>query len=314
MLWRSTTSVQLELGAHRMVVDGMSEPAARRMLDGRERADTPTNGVERLQEQLGDRGFLWPNDDEFVPPVPRLAGELTALSARCGQDASDMLSARGRRTVVVSGQGRVGSILASLLAAAGVGRIHVSDGGSARLIHAIPGGVRPADEGSGLGAAAAAAVLAAAPEVDVTPLPYGHLPDLVVLAIDEPVDSDVRDALHARQAAHLQVSVTPARGVVGPLVVPQLSSCLACADLHRRDRDPAWPTLAAQLTMPRRHPRSAETAVCATIAGIAAGQVLAFLDGEVPAVLEGTLELHPPDWRVRRRTWLAHPDCRCMSA
>src|SRR5206468_257741 len=123
---------------------------------------------------------------------------------------------------------------------------------------------------------------------------------------------DVRDALHAREAAHLQVAVTPRAGVVGPLVVPFVSSCLACCDLHRRDRDPAWPALAVQLTLPRRHPRSGEIAVCAAIAGIAAGQALAFLDGELPAVLEGTLELHPPDWRVRRRSWPAHPDCGCM--
>ena len=33
----------------------------------------------------------------------------------------------------------------------------------------------------------------------------------------------------------------------GPLVIPGVTSCLACADLHRSDRDAAWPAIAAQL-------------------------------------------------------------------
>jgi nicotinamidase-related amidase len=36
-------------------------------------------------------------------------------------------------------------------------------------------------------------------------------------------------------------------GLVGPLVIPGVTSCLRCADLHRSDRDAAWPALAAQL-------------------------------------------------------------------
>ena len=38
-----------------------------------------------------------------------------------------------------------------------------------------------------------------------------------------------------------------ATGLVGPLVIPGVTSCLGCADLHRSDRDAAWPAVAAQL-------------------------------------------------------------------
>lgn len=316
MLWRSNSSVQLELGRHRLIVDGLTEPAAGELLADRpaDAASGPADpAVRELREQLGEQGYLWPDGDHFVPPVPRLGAELTALSARFGQDAAGLLHARGRRTVVVQGPGRTGSLLASLLAAAGVGRVHVRDICPTRLAHAIPGGVRQADEGSPLSVAAAEAIRAAAPEADVTPPPFGQTPDLVVLAVDEPIDSDTRDSLHARAAAHLPVTASPGAGTVGPLVIPGVTSCLACADLLRRDRDAAWPALAAQLSVRRRYARTGEVAVCAAIAGIAAGQALAFLDGELPTVLEGSLELHPPDWRVRRRTWPAHPDCGCMS-
>ena len=37
------------------------------------------------------------------------------------------------------------------------------------------------------------------------------------------------------------------QGLVGPLVVPGVTSCLTCADLHRADRDSAWPAVAMQL-------------------------------------------------------------------
>lgn len=311
VLWRSHRSVQFEIGRHRVIVDGLSEAAVRGLLD----AATPdAPELVALRRELGDRGYLWPDDESFAPPAPRLAGELTALAARYGQHASDVLADRGLRSVVVQGSGRSAALVAALLGAAGVGRVHVLDRDPVRLLHGIPGGVGPGDEGAVHTDAAAAAVLRAAPEVDVAPPALGEQPDLVVLAMDDPVDSDCRDALHARNVAHLTVATTPAGGVVGPLVVPGMTSCLACADLQRRDRDGAWPALAAQLTVPRRHRRTGEVAVCATVAGLAAGQALAFLDGEQPGTLEGTLELSAPDWRIRRRSWAAHPECACMSA
>ena len=53
--------------------------------------------------------------------------------------------------------------------------------------------------------------------------------------------------LHSQRVAHLAVRVRDGTGLVGPLVIPGVTSCLGCADLHRRDRDAAWPAVAAQL-------------------------------------------------------------------
>ena len=99
--------------------------------------------------------------------------------------------------------------------------------------------------------------------------------------------------------------------MVGPLVVPGLTSCLRCADLHRRDRDPQWSVLATQLALPRRHGPSTDVVVATITAGVAALQALAFLDGADPAAVDGTLEVRLPDWRVRRRSWSPHPSCDC---
>ena len=55
------------------------------------------------------------------------------------------------------------------------------------------------------------------------------------------------------QAGHPHLLVRPrARGaVVGPLVLPGRTSCVACADLARTRTDPAWPRMLAQLCRTR---------------------------------------------------------------
>lgn len=316
VLWRSAREAQLEIGTRRVVIDGVGTDAVRHLL-GRTPLAPAAPPVTVLQHRLLDAGFLWPGrgaeeDLRRTPPHPRLAAELTALSARRGENAAELLNARRHCNVTVHGAGRPGPHIASVLAAAGVGRVHLLESTPARLHHAVPGGITPGDEGVPLGVAAAAAMQRQAPDVDCIPPPFGERPDLVILALDEPIDAERRDALHARGCAHLLVRLASDHGTVGPLVIPGLTSCLRCADLHRLDRDPAWKALAAQLTVPHRAAVASEVALATVVAGLACVQVLEFLDGERPATVEGSLEMHLPDWRVRRRTWPVHPDCDCM--
>jgi hypothetical protein len=68
-----------------------------------------------------------------------------------------------------------------------------------------------------------------------------------------------------------------------------------------------------QLAVPRRHGPASDVALATIIAGLAATQALAYLDGNDPATVNGTIEMHLPDWRLRRRSWPRHPDCGCGS-
>lgn len=323
LLWRSTDAAQIELGPHAVVVDGVDIEAVRALIGA---GEPPASGdLRALQHQLVEAGYLWPAappdaarsapglpDPRRHVAHPRLAGELTALSARAGERAAELIAGRRRCTVLVQGAGRVGPLVGALLAAAGVGRVHPLDAGPALLHHAMPGGLLPGDEGMSFAAAAAAAIERQAPDAACATAPSSEPPDLVVLAVDSPVDPERRAALHARSAAHLLVTVSGGHGAVGPLVLPGLTSCLRCADLHRLDRDPAWDALAVQLTVPQRHRGASEVAVAGVVAGLAAVQALEFLDGGRPAAIEGTLEMQLPDWRVRRRSWPLHPDCDCL--
>jgi hypothetical protein len=107
--------------------------------------------------------------------------------------------------------------------------------------------------------------------------------------------------------AHLLVRPQPAGTVVGPLVVPRRTACLGCTDLGRRDADPAWPALLAQLARTRVTVRS--SAVSDWAVAVTVTQVLAFLAGDRPETWGATLELshHAMAWRP----WPRHRECGC---
>jgi hypothetical protein len=318
VLWRSTDELQLELGDRAVVVRGLPRPAVRRLV-GRS-ATVATNRFDRnpvtdhIIDPLHDQGLLIGPDGDSSLRAPRLAADLLALRVRHGAQAPVILRRRAEAAVSVHGTTRVATALGALLAAAGIGRVNVIGTGDVRLHQAVPGGVTAADEGRRFTAAANDALRRAAPECDTRAQPTDAIAedaDLVILAEAGPVDEQLRTALHSRGLVHLRVEHDADRGIVGPLVVPGWSSCLRCADLQRLDRDPAWSVLAVQLEAGGRRPQPADVVTAVVTAGIAAMQALAFLDGDLPAAIDGTLELRPPDWRLRRRTWPSHPDCDC---
>ncbi|KUI21665.1 cyclodehydratase [Mycobacterium sp. GA-1285] len=143
--------------------------------------------------------------------------------------------------------------------------------------------------------------------------------DLVVLADYLVADPRMVRELHATGVAHLPVRVRDGVGLVGPLVLPGVTSCLACADLHRSDRDAAWPAVAAQL---RHTVGNADRATVLATAALALNQVdrvlravggSADVDGapEPPPTLDTTLEFDVNVGAVVARRWSRHPRCPC---
>jgi hypothetical protein len=221
--------------------------------------------------------------------------------------------ARRAAVVVIDGATRVGAPLAAVLAASGVGRVSIRDTGITTAGDAVVGGLDAADEGRPRALAAADAVRRVSPLTDLRPLSSSTPADLVVLARAWAASDPVVAEIHRSGVPHLVAAVRGHTGIVGPLVVPGVTSCLRCADLHRRDADPRWPTLAAQLTA-AEPPPSGATVTCLLTAATAALQVLAYLDGTgAPGTLDATIELRPPDHTPRLRRWTAHADCGCVA-
>ena len=129
----------------------------------------------------------------------------------------------------------------------------------------------------------------------------------------------VRD-LHSQGVPHLPVRVRDGIGLVGPLVMPGMTSCLGCADLHRSDRDAAWPAIAAQL---RDTVGVADRATLLATAALALSQVnrvIAAVRGQEavpdpgpPPALNATLEFDLNAGSIVARPWSRHPLCMLCS-
>ena len=138
--------------------------------------------------------------------------------------------------------------------------------------------------------------------------------DLAVLADDLIADTRLLRILADAEVPHLSVRARDGTGLIGPMVLPGITSCLECADRHRRDRDEQWPAVAAQLT------GAVGVAAPATVLGTVAvalaqiDRVLSALRGQVPGplvTLNATLELDLSTHALTARHWTAHPLCRC---
>jgi len=301
----------------------------------------PGSRVDQLVRLLTDAGVL-------VRPAPdrahlarvgpqawrRLAPDATSWALAYGgvADPVALLARRADARVVVDGLGRLGAAVAATLAAAGVGRVEGADAGPVRPQDVLPAGHAATDVGTPRAASmrhALARALGYDPAQDGDPAPEdvasqrgvpppnrrGEPPDLVVLVRDDAVELSAADDLMHREVPHLAVVVAAERVVVGPLVRPGEGPCLRCLHLHRCDRDPAWPQLAAQLASAPpsgAEPCRGESASATAAAGLVCLQVLAHLDGVVRPVSTGrTLDLTLPDGLVERRRWTPHPRCGC---
>ncbi len=287
------------------------------------RSGQDTAATAGLLESLRATGLLVDLDpadllaaDAGPAAAARTAPELPAALSRSG---STSWRTRRAAAVVVDGATRVGAPLAAILAASGIGRVSVRDAGLVEAGDAVVGGLSAADEGRPRCLAAADAVRRASPLTDLRPLPEGAGADLVVLARPWAASDPLVGAYQRAGQPHLVATVRGQTGVVGPLVVPGRTACLRCGERHRRDADPRWPELAAQLTA-EDPPPSGATVTCLLTAVVAAVQVLAYLDGAAradgpaPVVLDATLELRPPALLPELRRWPPHPACGCRAA
>jgi bacteriocin biosynthesis cyclodehydratase domain-containing protein len=325
-LWRDPATLQLGIDPRYAVVLGgvdLADMSLLDLLDGtRELTDLSAEAERRghdpdrlhdLLKVLGDASAL----DDGPPSQPsvdaRRQPDVLSLSLLHGEPgaARRVMVARESATVEVLGTGRVGATIATLLAAAGVGHLVLSDGGAMRPADFAPGGVRGPGAKQGSRAEAARSLLSG--RATSAPGNANRTDSTVVLA---PAGSVVPPEWlgRVRHRPHLPVIVRETTAVIGPLVLPGRTPCLRCVELIRGDRDPVWPVLAAQLLGEAHGVEPCDIALASAAASIVAMHVLAWLDcGEAapPPSVAGVLELSLVDLRLRRRTVAAHPGCGC---
>lgn len=214
---------------------------------------------------------------ETAPPAltGRATAEVWAWSAYDpdGADPATRARRRARAGVAVAGSPAVADALLAVLADAGVGELSCD-----RDVPGTTRSPRPAD---------------------VLVLVQGH--------VAHPVRAD---GAQADGVPHLAVVLRDTDALVGPLVLPGRSACLRCLDRWTCDADPHWPE--AREALARAAARPVDAATARVVAGLAALQVLALVDGARPSTVGATLELLLPEGRVRQRWWRPHPSCGCV--
>jgi hypothetical protein len=153
---------------------------------------------------------------------------------------------------------------------------------------------------------------------------------LVVLTDALVPDPALVATLMRHRTPHLVVRMRDDVGIVGPMVLPGLSSCLACADRYRHELDADWPLIAAQLV---GRVGSGTAATLAATVAFAHAQIEHVRDAwrrggppatppdarstgatpRPPASVDQTIELRMASPEVRRRPWPPHPLCDCHS-
>lgn len=316
-VWRDESTLQIGITPeHAVVLSGLgpAEVAIVNSLDGhvtrdhlRELAATLNvpDAADRLVDELTDAGVII--DAELANTADLDNPDAASVSLVTGRPEGGRRVMRQRRAVHVEvrGCGRVGSSVARLLDTAGVGRVEARDDTTTRPADLIPGGLTTKDIGrprdlavkDRLGNRTAGRT-------------RSQPPDFVVLTptSGEPV---VCDDLMRMNTPHLLAQVVETTGIVGPLIVPGRTPCLRCVNLHRTDRDPAWPRILDHLEHRAPAQAAIDSAQAATVAGLAASSVLAHIDGHRAATLGGTIEIVLPGGLPRRRSWMKHPACGC---
>lgn len=242
-----------------------------------------------------DRACLAPIDEPRRHLLRQNAHAVAEAYGLAG-DGDDYLAARSTQHVLIGGEGDLPGALADLLRVGGIGRVSLGPNAVNMLdleLRSQPPGREHARSGSIL-----------------------NRPDLVVLAAMGAIRPDAGAPWLRRGIPHLPLVVQGHRVQVGPLIAGGRGPCLTCLDLHRRDRDAAWPAVLSQL-VPRgplvpSAPVSLESTLTAMTAGAAAMIVHTCLDGQpVPQGLSLELSLPWPTGQIRR--WFSHPLCSCTA-
>ncbi|MFJ7202254.1 TOMM precursor leader peptide-binding protein [Streptomyces sp. NPDC098789] len=346
--WRDLQTVQFGVTPAHAVVFGPVDTATGTLLerlDGTRGMDLlrkegaalglPDGQVDELVRRLAAAGVLddatagGPRAQSLLrrPEVlERLGPDRGSLSLVRREPGGDLRGIAARRTVRVQvrGSGRVGALIAAVLAGAGVGRVEVLDGGRVEPGDVAPGGLGPESVGRPRAEAAGALVRASAPgRAPRAQEREGPEPGLALVVVAPrdglqawAPDPDTAADWVAAGIPHLYAGVLEGTGLVGPLVLPGTTGCAGCMERARVARDRGWARMLVQWrgAHRRRGSVACDLGLATAVAGLAAAHALAFLDGELPASTGARWEAALPALHWERARVRAHPECACGAA
>lgn len=137
-------------------------------------------------------------------------------------------------------------------------------------------------------------------------------PHLTVVVVRDAIGERDRSSWARSGLTHMPVIIGDQHAVLGPLITTHgHGPCLMCLDLSRKDRDTAWPCIAAQVSgVPSDWECDISVAppLDGTIGALAAMLISAHVD-KVPVPDGVTWEIALPWPHVTTRIWHRHPAC-----
>lgn len=152
---------------------------------------------------------------------------------------------------------------------------------------------------------------------DVAPLVLGvnkQLPNKAV-TIEVAINSYLTNPAWAkacinRGVPHLPIIKRETEIEVGPLFIPGTTCCLHCQHLAKRDADPEWPRIAAQLACAA--PVMVDTALAEYASAFAVREILNYLSGLPLSLTGASWVFNLADPLPQLRQWQPHPQCGCV--
>lgn len=133
---------------------------------------------------------------------------------------------------------------------------------------------------------------------------------LVLPSVSHALVSD-HDFSERERLPHLHVGIRHTKAVVGPLVIPEETSCLRCDYLHRRDRDPTWPARFLSWKNTQSH-STADPLLIHLTAAFSLSILRNWIDGNMPFNLAWSATLPDSCFMVENRP--PHQLCGCRLA
>lgn len=271
---------------------------------------TPRERVDHIINMLCLKGLVDRDHTtiNYTPAIAqRMQPEVDAISHRVGVEDGglSLFLQRHQQVVDIFGLDRVGSGIATLLSASGIGSIRVHDDRKVTASDVAGGVYQLTDVGQDRRTVIERHIRDCAP---LEPRRAVGEPDLIILASYPTPEDLLRLGLLGRP--YLLAHTNPKFATVGPLVIPSKSACARCIALHRADLDEQWGLIEmARLTEHQR--QISPTSIAALATSIATAHALLFLDTGSAPTINATVHCDGATAESVTQQWSKHPLCGC---
>lgn len=270
-----------------------------------------------LLEQLADAGLIGPP----IPATNRYARHLLYYDSI----GADYLAAQhriSRATVAIIGTGGIGSNVATILAAAGVGRLKITDGDTVELSNLTRQYLyteTDVDRVKVIAAKERLGQLNSSITIETYPEPASPQliaeviaeADVVVMSADRPEEIRlwIDDASRELKVPYLIAGYVDSVGCIGPLVLPGLNACGMCAiaESARSQNVPIADLLGPNLNATKQ--AGSYGPLNSLVSSVAANEVLRFLAGLSCETASGRLLLDSRNYELSREMFPRDKEC-----